>query len=88
MIYKKRYGQPFDTESVVGSFLPMMETIPYLTKEPDGFSYAMEPQDVLYGLGENVRGINKRGWVYTKANAPMTATIPRANPRCTVLIIL
>ena len=55
MIYKKRYGQPFDTESVVGSFLPMMETIPYLTKEP---------------------------------NAPMTATIPRANPRCTVLIIL
>jgi alpha-glucosidase len=64
MIYKKRYGQPFDTESVVGSFLPMMETIPYLTKEPDGFSYAMEPQDTLYGLGENVRGINKRGWVY------------------------
>ena len=64
MIYKKRYGQPFDTESVVGSFLPMMETIPYLTKEPDGFSYAMEPEDVLYGLGENVRGINKRGWVY------------------------
>ena len=52
MIYKKQYGQPFDTESVVGSFLPMMETIPYLTKEPDGFSYAMEPQDVLYGLGE------------------------------------
>ena len=51
MIYKKQYGQPFDTESVVGSFLPMMETIPYLTKEPDGFSYAMEPQDVLYGLG-------------------------------------
>ena len=39
MIYKKQYGQPFDTESVVGSFLPMMETIPYLTKEPDGFSY-------------------------------------------------
>jgi len=64
MIYKKRYGQPFDTESVVGSFLPMMETIPYLTKELDGFSYAMEPQDILYGLGENVRGINKRGWVY------------------------
>ena len=64
MIYKKQYGQPFDTESVVGSFLPMMETIPYLTKEPDGFSYAMDPQDILYGLGENIRGINKRGWVY------------------------
>ncbi len=72
MIYKKQYGQPFDTESVVGPFLPMMETIPYLTKEPDGFSYAMEPQ-------EN-GPINKRGGC-TKANAPMTATIPRANPR-------
>lgn len=41
-----------------------METIPYLTREPDGFSYAMDPQDILYGLGENIRGINKRGWVY------------------------
>ena len=27
MIYKKRYGQPFDTESVVGSFLPMMSYV-------------------------------------------------------------
>ena len=39
MIYKKQYGHPFDTESVVGSFVPAMETIPYLTREPDGFSY-------------------------------------------------
>ena len=59
MIYKKQYGHPFDTESVVGSFVPAMETIPYLTREPDGFSYAMDPQDILYGLGENIRGINK-----------------------------
>ncbi len=64
MIYKKQYGHPFDTESVVGSFVPAMETIPYLTREPDGFSYAMDPQDILYGLGENIRCINKRGWVY------------------------
>ena len=87
MIYKKRYGQPFDTESVVGSFLPMMETIPYLTKEPDGFSYAMEPQDILYGLARTSVVSTSAGGC-TKANAPMTATIPRANPRCTVLIIL
>ena len=43
MIYKKQYGHPFDTESVVGSFVPAMETIPYLTREPDGFSYVMDP---------------------------------------------
>ena len=68
MIYKKQYGHPFDTESVVGSFVPAMETIPYLTREPDGFSYAMDPQDILYGLGENIRGINKRGWHYITNN--------------------
>ena len=51
MIYKKQYGHPFDTESVVGTFLPAMETIPHLTKEPDGFSYTMDPQDILYGWG-------------------------------------
>ena len=28
------------------------------------FSYAMDSQNILYGLGENIRGINKRGWVY------------------------
>lgn len=28
------------------------------------FSRRMEASDVVYGLGENVRGINKRGWVY------------------------
>ena len=41
MIYKKQYGQPFDTESVVGCSLPMRETIPVLTKAPDCCSYAM-----------------------------------------------
>ena len=51
MIYKKQYGHPFDTESVVGSFSPMPETIPYLIMAPAGFSYAMHPQDILYGLG-------------------------------------
>ena len=24
----------------------------------------MEPNDIVYGLGEAPRGINKRGWVY------------------------
>ncbi|MBQ7774314.1 MAG: alpha-glucosidase [Lachnospiraceae bacterium] len=29
-----------------------------------GFCYEMGKRDVVYGLGENVRGINKRGWYY------------------------
>lgn len=27
-------------------------------------SYTMEDKDQVYGLGENVRGINKRGWSF------------------------
>lgn len=27
--------------------------------------YRMGKEDVVYGLGENIRGINKRGWTYT-----------------------
>ncbi|MBQ9142846.1 MAG: alpha-glucosidase [Lachnospiraceae bacterium] len=29
-----------------------------------GFRYVLGKQDVVYGLGENIRGINKRGWYY------------------------
>ena len=29
-----------------------------------GFRYVMGKQDIVYGLGENIRGINKRGWYY------------------------
>ena len=28
------------------------------------YSRRMASDDIVYGLGENVRGINKRGWVY------------------------
>lgn len=28
------------------------------------FKLRLAPDDVVYGLGENVRGINKRGWIY------------------------
>lgn len=30
----------------------------------DFFVYKLEDTDKIYGLGENVRGINKRGWIY------------------------
>ena len=29
-----------------------------------GFHYHMSKQDVVYGLGQNIRGVNKRGWHY------------------------
>lgn len=30
-----------------------------------GFRYVMDKKTIVYGLGENVRGINKRGWHYS-----------------------
>ena len=29
------------------------------------FCYELNKNDVVYGLGQNIRGINKRGWTYT-----------------------
>lgn len=65
MIRKIVFGTPFDTEAVTGSFQDWQGEVPYL-KEEGGrkFSYRMAEGDVVYGLGENVRGINKRGWLY------------------------
>ncbi len=65
MIRKIVFGTPFDTEAVIGSFQDWKGEVPYL-KEEGGrkFSYRMGENDVVYGLGENVRGINKRGWLY------------------------
>ena len=67
MIRKYVYGEPFETEAVVVS-------IPSETAKPefgtitteDGFCYTyhLAEKDRVYGLGENVRGINKRGFEY------------------------
>ena len=68
MITKYTHGNPINTGAMllelgardVGSF-PFDSSF-------DGnkftFSFKMEKNDILYGLGEAPRGINKRGWVY------------------------
>ncbi len=71
MVEKYEYGSPVNTQAVV-------EEIPLQSGEPffgrilpgEGFGYIcpLEKQDVVYGLGENVRGLNKRGWIYTHYN--------------------
>ena len=67
MITKYIYGTPFDTEAVTVS-LPAAVGSPALgkisTQEGFSFVYEMDDEDIIYGLGEANRGINKRGWVY------------------------
>ena len=68
MIKKYTFGTPFLTESVVIPAEPARGLPEYgeINLE-DGFTFSfhMDPEDIVYGLGEANRGINKRGFIYT-----------------------
>lgn len=68
MITKYTYGNPFQTDAVVQKLEVQNGDIPYFTVEKTEeqlqFEYTLENEEKVYGLGENVRGINKRGWIY------------------------
>lgn len=66
MIRRYVYGNGLDTEAVLEKPKPWEGELPYLQADEKecSFSYEMARQDRVYGLGENVRGINKRGWIY------------------------
>ena len=73
VIEKYKFGRPFETEAVTAD-LPVREGLPAIGEirtDEDGFhfSYVMEKEAPVYGLGENVRGLNKRGWHYVSDNA-------------------
>lgn len=65
---KYRFGNPIATD-VIKTELPVSSGVPETgtVEIKDGtFTYRLDlkPDDVVYGLGETVRGINKRGWEY------------------------
>lgn len=67
-IKRYRFGSPISTEAVVlrGSEIDK-EEIPYFACEiREGFrlKYTMENNDQVLGLGENQKGINKRGGIF------------------------
>jgi alpha-glucosidase len=67
MIRNYVYGDAFETDAVVTKIQPENGSPAYGTvSTEDGFSflYEMDPKDVVYGLGEANRGINKRGYLY------------------------
>lgn len=70
-IKKYEFGNPYDTGAVVMKIEKMIGI-------PEGFRFDMESEtfyhdldekDMVYGLGETVRGINKRGWIYISNNS-------------------
>lgn len=68
MVRKFIYGTPFETEAVTAD-IPAENGSPaygeLCTENGFGFRYIMEDNDIIYGLGEANRGINKRGYCYT-----------------------
>ena len=73
MIRKYTFGQPMDTDAVVQALPPETEPLPYFTLTRPGqgvcLSLALSPDEVLFGLGESVRGMNKRGFRYRSWNS-------------------
>lgn len=67
MVRKYKFGAPFETEAVTADLPLCSEPCPYGTVDTaSGFSFTctLGARDVVYGLGEAVRGINKRGYEY------------------------
>lgn len=66
MVSKFTFGKPIKTEAVIKNF-PLCNTIPdfiELCEDKKSFTATLGYDDVIYGLGESVRGINKRGFKY------------------------
>ena len=69
MIQKYVYGHPFPTNAVVKEIETAKEPLPFFETDNQGsFTYTLAEDDIVYGLGEQIRGINKRGWQYVSWN--------------------
>lgn len=64
MIHKYVFGDPIETDAVVREIGESSWSDGLLRKEGNAFYYELQPDEIVYGLGENVRGMNKRGWRY------------------------
>ena len=72
MISRYIFGTPLPTMAVVREIAPSGGEIPHFTvTKADGsvsFTTILGDDDLIFGLGENVRGINKRGHLYRAWN--------------------
>ncbi len=72
MIKKYTFGKPLDTQACVLKLPALEDSLPKFqterTEKGLQFRLPLGKDDAIYGLGENVRGINKRGFVYRSDN--------------------
>jgi len=74
MIRRYTFGNPLPTGAVVQQYPPEADPLPYFTLESsrDGslsFTLSLREDDILFGLGEAVRGMDKRGHIYESWNS-------------------
>ncbi len=73
MIRRYDYGTPFPTGAIVQPLIAGEDKMPHFTVLREGrqvsFHYRMDEDDMIFGLGETVRGINKRGHLYRSWNS-------------------
>ena len=69
MVQKYIFGNPFQTNAVVNDIPASDGKLPLFESDGKGlFTLELAENDIVYGLGEQVRGINKRGWQYISWN--------------------
>lgn len=68
MIKKYRYGEPIETDAVIEKIEETKSALDFFEKTENGFTKKLGKNERVYGLGEQVRGINKRGWQYVSYN--------------------
>ena len=64
MVKKYSFGNPIETDAVVKDIAETEWKDGLFRKVDNSFHYTLRPGEIIYGLGENVRGMNKRGWRY------------------------
>lgn len=72
MVQKFTFGKPFDTEAVVQEIKASKGSLPFgIARKKDGglcWTCPLFDGDKIFGLGETMRGINKRGYAFDSFN--------------------
>ena len=74
MIRKYTFGKPLPTDAIVLSLPPEKGPLPYFSVQTGEdrsltLSLSLHPEEVIFGLGQAVRGIDKRGHRYESWNS-------------------
>ncbi|MCQ2537241.1 MAG: alpha-glucosidase [Lachnospiraceae bacterium] len=64
MIKRSRFGNPIETEAIINKPEAVEFSSKRLIRTDNGFIINLSEKEMVFGLGENVRGINKRGHIY------------------------